>query len=519
MPEMARSAASSSVTERGETPEVAALGNTLADLFKTLGVSQKAYAVRIGLDATTVSRFLSGRRVATEDFIERLIREAEQKLGSPLVHEVKAEVHRRRMAALRSTNPAGYELECLRQEMMRSQRTIARLTRQEEALHDLLAKRESEILSVRGELDSLHRDWSADLTAATGREAELRIALDDHTTVRDALLAEITRLRADLADTSALRADAETRCRDLEDRVLAMEEELAELHREGGGPIGVLLGRLEGFRSSGDVRTLGRELADVAWARPAEEIVVVLRWLGDAGESSRAESLLRDAAQSRPLGVVTEIGDVMPQGPFQALFMSHLVRCAARFRSVPELAALHRHSSGGTWPASDDVLVCLLQTDRPAVEVLEVISLLSDEAASVLPSLSAAASAYRPPDRVVAVLAELAHRGDEHLVRAPLGHLMRNVHATGLGQPFAADLLTLPEDRRHALLTSMAGAPLRTLLDFLDTLNSSPRTAEAAAELLERVEATGRGADVRSYQGKRARAYPHHELEEAADGG
>ncbi|WP_327255764.1 hypothetical protein [Streptomyces sp. NBC_01244] len=403
--------------------------------------------------------------------------------------------------------------------MTRSQRTIARLTRQEEALHDLLAKRESEVVSVRGEVDSLRRDWSADLTAAARREVELRLALDDHTTVRDALLAEIARLRADLADTSALRADAETRCRDLEDRVLATEEELAGLHRDGGAPIEVLLGRLEGFRSSGDVRTLGRELADVAWARPAEEIVAVLQWLGDAGERSRAESLLRDAAQSRPLGVVTEIGDVIPQGPFQTAFRSHLVRFAALFRSVPELAALHRHRHGGTWPAPDDVLVCLLQTDRPAAEALEVISLLSGEGTPVLPSLSAAAGVYRPPDRVVAVLAELAHRGDEHLVRVPLGHLMRNVHAAGLGPPFAADLMTLPEERRRALWEHMAAAPMRTLLDFLDTLNSSPKTAQAAAELLGRVEATGRGADVRSYQGKRARAYPHHELEAAADGG
>lgn len=97
MPEMARSAASSSATERGETPEVAALGNTLTDLFKTLGVSQEAYAVRVDLHASTVSRFLNGRRLATEDFIDRLIREAEQRLGSPLMAEAKAEVHRQRL--------------------------------------------------------------------------------------------------------------------------------------------------------------------------------------------------------------------------------------------------------------------------------------------------------------------------------------------------------------------------------------------------------------------------------------
>lgn len=46
-------------------------------------------------------------------------------------------------------------------------------------------------------------------------------------------------------------------------------------------------------------------------------------------------------------------------------------------------------------------------------------------------------------------------------------------------------------------------------------VNSLPRTARTAVELLSRIEATGRGADVGSYQGKRARAYPPHELEDA----
>lgn len=518
MSEMARPPASSSSVERGDVPEVVALGNTLTGLFKTLGVSQEAYAVRVTVDAATVSRFLRGRRVATEDFINRLIHEAEHKLGASLKPEAKAEVHRQRLQALCATDPAGYELESLRQEMTRAQRTIARLTRQEEALHDLLAKRESEVLSVRAELDSLGRDWSADLNAATRREVELRTALDDHTAARDTLLAEIAKLHADLADTSALRADAEARCRDLEDRVLAAEQELADLRRDGGGPIGVLLERLEGFRSDGDVRALGRELADVAWARPAEEIVMVLEWLGGAHERSRGESLLSDVAQVRSLGVVTAVGDVMLEGPYRIAFRSHLVRCAARFRSVSELAVLHRHWHGESWSASDDVLVCLVETDRPATDVLEVISLLSDEGLAVVPSLSAAARASHSLDRVVAVLAELAHRGDEELVRVPLGHLMRSIHATGSGHFLAGVLEAIPEDQRRALMEHIAAAPMRTLLDFLDTLNSSPRAALAAAELLGRIEVSGRGADVRSYQGSRARAYPQHESEDVADG-
>ncbi|MFF4428082.1 helix-turn-helix domain-containing protein [Streptomyces sp. NPDC001513] len=59
-------------------PEVAELGNMLTDLFNALGVSQRAYAVRVHLDPSAVSRFLRGQRVATEDFVDRLIREVGQ---------------------------------------------------------------------------------------------------------------------------------------------------------------------------------------------------------------------------------------------------------------------------------------------------------------------------------------------------------------------------------------------------------------------------------------------------------
>ncbi|WP_411102897.1 hypothetical protein [Streptomyces sp. cmx-4-9] len=517
---MARSAASSSAVERGEVPEVAALGKTLTGLFKILGVSQEAYAVRVSLDAATVSRFLRGRRVATEDFINRLLREVEIKLGAPLQEAARGEVHRQRLAALRATDPAGFELASLRQEMVHSQRMIARLTRQEEALHDLLVKRESEVRSVRAELDSLHRDWSADLTAATRREVELRRALDDHTTARDTLVEEIAKLRADLADTAALRADAEGRCRDLEERVLAMEEELAALRRDDGEAmqeleeVEELLVRLARYRAGGDIRALGRELADVAWARPAQDIVAVLLWLGDTRERSRWESLISDVAQARPLDVVMDVGDLIRTGPFQTAFRSHLLRCAARLRPVPELAELHRYWRGSQGRASDDLLVCLLQSDRPAADALEMISLLVRDGMPVRPSLSAAAGAYRPRGRVVAVLAELARRGGGEHVRIPLGHLMRSVHTTGLGQSFAADRAALAEEQRRGLAQQMAAAPMRTLLDFLDTLHSSAEAAPAAAELLEWIEASGRGAAVRSYQGKRARAYPQHEPEE-----
>ncbi|MFD0374577.1 hypothetical protein [Streptomyces sp. NPDC127112] len=254
----------------------------MTDLFNTLGVSQRAYAVRVTLDPSVVSRYLRGQRVATQDFVDRLIREAENKLGSPLQEEARARLHDLRLAAVRATDPAAYELESLRREMERSQRAVERLTRQQEALHDLLEKREDEAATVRAELGRLRRDWAEDSAEASRRELDLRAAADAHTNARDSLLAEIARLRADLADTTALKADAETRCRELEDRVLAMEEEMAGLQEATGEGSGLAIGEL--LRHLSPISSAGRSQAASARIRPIALTSRLARCLSLAAE-------------------------------------------------------------------------------------------------------------------------------------------------------------------------------------------------------------------------------------------
>ncbi|MEV7416296.1 helix-turn-helix domain-containing protein [Streptomyces sp. NPDC089919] len=506
MPEIDRPAATSSAVERGEVPEVAELGRALRALFTTLGVSQAAYGVRVGLEESSVSRYLNGRRLATEDFVDRLIREVGRQRGAPLTDGARAAVHDLRLAALGATDPAAHELERLRREMDRSRRTVERLARQQEALHDLLEKREAEADAARAELSQLRRDWSAD-TAAARRDLALTAEAAARS-AREALRSEIARLRADLADTAALRSEAESRCAALEGRVRGLEEEIAALRRRASGaaelPIGELLQHLAGLDAASDTRGLGRALADVAATSPAEDVCEVVRWLGQSGWEHRAQTLIRDVARTRPVDVVGHLGDLLGAGSDRMGFEAML--CLAESRSVAELAALHRHWSGARWYASQDLLAFLVHVSGQLDEVLEMIDNLADGGDPVVPGLREAADGS--PNELLPVLAELACQGRDGLAREPLYDLMDDTRSGSLRHLFDDHLGRLPATRQSAIMELMAQAPLRTLLDFLDALRASRHSRDRAEAFYGLVDRSDRGAEIRSYQGHRARVYP-----------
>ncbi|MER6199931.1 hypothetical protein ABT234_21480 [Streptomyces sp. NPDC001586] len=435
------------------------------------------------------------------------------------------------MEALKATDVGLFELARLRLDMERSQRAVERLARREEALHDLLAKREAEVSSVRGELDRLRLDWTEDTLAADRRELELRATAEEHASARETLLAEIARLRAELAATAASKAEAEKRCRDLEDRVLTMEEELAGLRAPASMgeniPIAALVERLQEFVAAGDMHAAGRELVEVARSRPVKEIHRVLFWLARAGEGSRAALLLRDVVQLRTWEVVLEVGDV-ECAPHRARSSSPLrsafFEAVARFRSVPELADAHQRWSGAflvetvtrddlvpqlvATPSSrsrphrsrleETVLVKVIAADRPWSDALELIGLLQERCEPIGLSLSVAVRLC-PPERTVPILAELARpvlldRADDV---DQVGERLADLMAQGPERQFTEALLALPVDERARLLDRMATVSAPVLLTFLNRLDVSGQAALLADALIGRVRAVGRSEELR----------------------
>ncbi|MCX2185139.1 helix-turn-helix domain-containing protein [Streptomyces sp. SKN60] len=276
MTEVARTQGGSSEMERGCVPEVAALGNVLKELFNRLGISQSQYAHRVHVDKSVVSRFLSGRRLAPQEFVDRLVAEVETHVGAPLKLEAKEAIRTQRMEALRVTDPAEFRLESLRAELARSRRDAARAHRNVDALHALLEKKEAEAHTAAEELDRLRLDWGA----------------------------ELARLQLDLADAERLRLDAERRSADLRDEVLRLEGELSRRSPEGGGtgllPLEAFLGQLKAMWEADEFAEASRELTEAAWARSLEDAEDLLEWLEKHGPDRARDQFVTDIGRLRP---------------------------------------------------------------------------------------------------------------------------------------------------------------------------------------------------------------------------
>jgi transcriptional regulator with XRE-family HTH domain len=228
MGELARSEGRRSELEVSQLPEVAALATALTTLFNGLGIPQQRYAARVAMDKSTVSRYLNGRRVANQDFINRLFVELERHRGVSITEETRQRVQRLRMAALKISDPQSFEVENLREEVDKSHRAINQLRRQQEALELLLDQKEESAREAEQQLALLRGDWVAERVQS---EAELLSLSGENQRNREeaeSLRTEIADLRQQLADVNALRRDAEQRCTDLEERLAEAEQKLAE---------------------------------------------------------------------------------------------------------------------------------------------------------------------------------------------------------------------------------------------------------------------------------------------------
>ncbi|MGW0858095.1 hypothetical protein [Streptomyces sp. NPDC002690] len=207
--------------------EVAALATELTTLFNALDIPQQQYAVRISTDKSTVSRFLNGRRVATQDFIDRLLTEVERHRKTAVTGETRDRIRSMRLAALKMTDPGSFQLEFLRDELDRSHRTIKQLNRQQQALELLLDDREAKADEARHEMQELRSDWISERKHNQKTEAELSKRNAQMSSEQERLRAEIKELKKQLSELTHLRHDAEQRCAQLEERLFEVERQLA----------------------------------------------------------------------------------------------------------------------------------------------------------------------------------------------------------------------------------------------------------------------------------------------------
>ncbi|MFC9592484.1 helix-turn-helix domain-containing protein [Streptomyces sp. NPDC056944] len=313
MTEVARTQGSSAEIERGEVAEVAALGNVLKELFTRLGISQSQYAYRVHLDKSAVSRYLTGRRIAPQDFIDRLVQEVEDHLGTPLQLEARQALRARRLEALRVCDPDEFRLEGLRDELARSRRDTERAHRNIEALNALLDRKEAEARDVADDLTRLRLDWGAERTALAG--------------AREDLLRQVERLREDLRDAEHLREEADRHGAELRATVLRLEEDLSR-RVSGAGELSLdeFMHRQRSLWDEEDAAEAAKQLTEAAWSRSLDDVAALLHWL----DGTAAVTFAGDVARLRPLADVLGFAPAVARKERTAVRRSWTSALAAR---------------------------------------------------------------------------------------------------------------------------------------------------------------------------------------------
>ncbi|MES9810096.1 helix-turn-helix domain-containing protein [Streptomyces cinereoruber] len=468
MTEVARTRGGSSEVERGGIAEVAALGNELTGLFNRLGITQSQYAYRVHLDKSAVSRYLSGRRLAPQEFVDRLVREVEEHVGAPLQPEAREAIRSRRLEALRACNPAEYELETLRGELARSRRDAERVNRNIEALHVLLEHKESEVRAVADDLTRLRLDWGAERTALARAQEELR--------------SEIAHLREDLADAERLRLEAERRGEELRGTVLRLEEELARRRPAGGTgelPLDDFKRQIVAMTEAEDFPEVARELTEAAASRPLEEVVELLRWLAeDEAGPVPAETFAVDAVRLRPLEDVLALVPEMTRRPGHFSMTEAWTSAVAARVTVRNAALVHqrlRASGSGYFHVSDLVLAKALERVRSDTDAVALVAAALIEGSSLeeLDQVRTVLGGWRESDPFgLRVSAGLVEHGRPDLADAVL--------TTSAGRPLDERHEDLELGRKIRELDS---ARIDVLLDLAAGLENVMATTAFAARL------------------------------------
>lgn len=205
----------------GLAPEVRALAEALRDLFPGLGVSTRRYAARRAYDSSTVSRYLSGRRLPPWEFVLNLLYDVAEKRGTAPTQETVDMLRSLHAAALRSGDSPAHRVQLLERQLAEADQEARRAATRERWLEDALQDREHHLR----DLTLRHRELEARASGtAYGPDAPAPDATAEAENSR--LREEIRELREELARTRALHQEAEERCERLERQLAKAETEV-----------------------------------------------------------------------------------------------------------------------------------------------------------------------------------------------------------------------------------------------------------------------------------------------------
>ncbi|KUJ64406.1 hypothetical protein ACZ90_57600 [Streptomyces albus subsp. albus] len=208
-------------------PECRALALRLRELFGSVGVSIRVYALRTHQNPATVARYLSGARVPPAEFLDQLAVQAAKATGRPVSEDVLALVQGLQREALQVTDKVGWELQRLRDRLADADRRREQAETLAEVLTDALRERKARIAEMEVDQRRIGAAGAAEREAYGTEIARLRDTEEDLRAERDRLRAEVDRLQGQLDQARRQVMAAEWRCDELEHQLAAAEEKAA----------------------------------------------------------------------------------------------------------------------------------------------------------------------------------------------------------------------------------------------------------------------------------------------------
>ncbi|MFF0416421.1 PAS domain S-box protein [Kitasatospora sp. NPDC004745] len=210
-------------------PEVEAFISFLNQLFEALDISQTRLAARVNRNKGSVSRFLSGERIAASDFVDALLEQVTELNGNPVTEGVRSQAHHLRLEALRVRNPSLHRLDQLRESLGVAERELHRASVRERALLRELEAAEDRARQAEQRYRQLETDWATARYSSGSSELDIYTGPGGADELRDeirGLKAELEALRAELSRAQTLKHNAEEQCLRLEARLHAAEDAL-----------------------------------------------------------------------------------------------------------------------------------------------------------------------------------------------------------------------------------------------------------------------------------------------------
>lgn len=339
MSDQSRSPARRPESETSQIEEVAEFAKYLTLLFKELQISQRQYAARVLADETLISRYLNGRRVATQDFLDRLIKEVDRHRKAPVQVEAVNHLRKLRLSALRVVDPHAFEMENLRDQVETSHKEIRRLLQHQEALTDLLEKRQRQVEEAERKSAELEAEWISERIDIRSTELQLRSERDELNDECERLKAEIISLREKLDAVRDLRQSAEDRCEQLEERLTVAELALSERQADLLGDIIEVPDleqlKIEVVRARREARMseVAQKLVLASAWYPITDLLTLAKWLQQMKQSTLARLVLSDAVRFRSLDYLVDL--------MEAVIVDHQLRPEFSTVIASSIGALH----------------------------------------------------------------------------------------------------------------------------------------------------------------------------------